>query len=187
MIAAVNCKVNKQYSVVLLLLLLSACGKPVATNAPNVASESSNTDKGSFYAVLARLPDDTLDQLQAQYPGSFDAFRSAWIENASASPLDGQRAIELLEIACYADVTCHPIEYPLRVATLEYLEANMKTSGVLDALQWVRHSYKSGLPLDTPGDDTGQMRGIVVESMNIRMHEYSENLLNPQAPSQHRK
>ena len=183
MVAAVDCKMYKQYSVVLLLLLLSTCGKPVATIALNVAPENSNTDKGSSYAVLTRLPDDTLDQLQAQYPSSFDAFRSAWIENASASPLEGQRAIELLEIACYADVTCHPIESPLRVATLEYLAANMKTSGVLDALKWVRHSYESGLPLDTPGDDAGQMRGILAESMNIRMHEYSEDLLKPQAPS----
>lgn len=115
--------------------------------------------------------------------------RSANLSGFGNDPItiDGQQTIRLLEIACYADIMCHSIEYPLRVATLDYVESNVNTEGVRDALKWICESYKSDLPLDAPGDDTGQFRGMLVESMRHRLVDYARELLNPEIPSQHRK
>lgn len=139
------------------------------------------------FEVLSDAPDAILDEMARKYSGNNQEWRDAWKLDNSKTTLDGQKTIRLLEIACYADVMCHSIEYPLRVATLDYVESNLTTESVRDALIWIRESYKSDLPLDAPGDDTGQFRGILVESMRIRMVHYAKKLLNPEAPSQHRK
>lgn len=143
------------------------------------------TDKS--FAVLKVAPDAILDEMAGKYTGSNQQWRDAWKLDNSKTALDGQQTIRLLEIACYADVICHSIEYPLRVATLDYVESNLTTEGVRDALKWIRESYKSNLPLDAPGDDTGQFRGWLVESMRIRMVDYAKELLSPEIPSQHRR
>ena len=100
-------------------------------------------------------------------------------ERMDASPvveLNGQRAISLLETACYADVVCHEMEYPLRVATLDYVKANSDSLEVDDALHWILNDYHSGLPLDSPSDETGDFRGMLVESMQGRLTQYVRQL-----------
>jgi hypothetical protein len=97
--------------------------------------------------------------------------------HSAAVALDGQRVLSLMETACYADVTCHRIEYPLRVATLDYVRDNVDSQGVQDTLNWIRNSYRSGLPLDSHGDDAGDFRGLLVESMQIRLTAYANELL----------
>ena len=138
------------------------------------------------YKLLTEPPDDVLDRMASSFPRGFQEFRTAWTEQASSMPLNGQRAIELLEVACYADVMCHAVEYPLRVATLDYIEANLQITEILDAVQWIPKSYSSHLPLNATNDDNEQWRGLLVESMNHRMVDYAEELLNPKVPSQHR-
>jgi hypothetical protein len=103
-------------------------------------------------------------------------------DRIDASPvveLSGQRAIALLETACYADVVCHEIEYPLRVATLDYVKANRDSQDVDDALLWILSDYHSGLPLDSPGDETGDFRGMLVEAMQGRLTQYVRQLMVP--------
>ena len=163
------------------------CSKPPATELADVVSATPADQTQAKYKTLTERPDATLDSIRSSYPEEFDKFYAEWIEKASASPLDGQRAIKLLEVACYADVMCHPTEYFLRIATLDYIEQNMQAADVVDALKWVSQSYKSELPLDEPNDESGQLRGITVDAMNIRMVEYAKELLDPEIPSQHRK
>ena len=166
-------------------MLLGCSTKPKSprANASHQVAEATETS----FAVLTDAPDAILDEMANNYSGNNQEWRNAWKLDNSKTQIDGQQAIRLLEIACYADVTCHPIEYPLRVATLDYVESNLTTGDVRSALNWVRESYKSGLPLDSPGDDTGQFRGVLVDSMKIRMSAYIKELLNPRVPSQHRK
>lgn len=155
---------------------------PRVTAQPEVARA---TEKS--FVLLTDTPDALLNEMAAKYFGNNQEWGDAWKLDNAKTTIDGQEAIRLLEIACYADVTCHPIEYPLRVAALDYVESNLTTEDVRDALIWVRESYRSGLPLDTLGDDIGQFRGMVVESMKLRMADYAKELLNPDVPSQHRK
>ena len=96
--------------------------------------------------------------------------------------MDGQRAVRLLEIAAYADIVCHPVEYPLRVATLDYIKEKIDSSGVRDSLNWIRSSYKSGLPLEEPGDKNGDFKGLRVEAMKIRLTGYVNELLQSDEP-----
>lgn len=95
----------------------------------------------------------------------------------STAVVDGQRVLSLMETACYADVMCHGIEHPLRVATLEYVRENLDSPGVQDTLNWILNSYRSGLPIDSPGDETGDFHGALVESMQIRLTAYANDLL----------
>lgn len=97
--------------------------------------------------------------------------------HSAALVVDGQRVLSLMETACYADVTCHGIEYPLRIATLDYVRDNVDSQGVQDTLSWIRNSYRSGLPIDSPGDEAGDFRGLLVESMQIRLTAYANELL----------
>ncbi|QDT43640.1 hypothetical protein Pan241w_37420 [Gimesia alba] len=99
------------------------------------------------------------------------------IAQSPAVTVDAQRIISLMEIACYADIMCHRIEYPLRVATLDYVKSNIDSQGTKDALHWIRDSYRSGLPLDSPGDETGDFRGLLVKSMQGRLNAYANQLL----------
>ena len=64
----------------------------------------------------------------------------------------------MLEIACYADVQCHAVEYPLRVATLDYVRDNLDSPDVRSAVRWIASSYDSQLPMDAPGDTEGHAR-----------------------------
>lgn len=91
-------------------------------------------------------------------------------------PIDAQRIVTLLEVACYADVMCHRVEYPLRVATLDYVKSNLDAPGTQNALAWIRESYQSGLPLDWPGDETGEFRGILVKAMRGRLVTYANQV-----------
>ncbi len=91
-------------------------------------------------------------------------------------PVDAQRIVTLLEVACYADVMCHRVEYPLRVATLDYVKSNLDAPETQKALAWIRESYQSGLPLDAPGDETGEFRGMLVKAMRARLNEYAKRV-----------
>ena len=108
------------------------------------------------------------------------------IDHSATVAVDGQRVLSLLETACYADVTCHRIEHPVRVATLDYVRENLDSPGVQDTLNWIRNSYRSGLPLDSPGDETGDFRGVLVESMQIRITAYANELLMQREKSKKR-
>jgi len=97
-------------------------------------------------------------------------------------PVDAQRIVTLLEVACYADVMCHRVEYPLRVATLDYVKSNLDAPETQNALAWIRESYQSGLPLDAPGDETGEFRGMLVKAMRGRLVAYAKRVTStPQA------
>jgi hypothetical protein len=169
----------------IIAMLVGCSTEPPAPRALAQPEVARSTEK--LFEVLTDAPDAILDEMASKYSGNNQEWRDAWKLDNSKSTLDGQRTIRLLEIACYADVMCHSIEYPLRVATLDYVESNLATEGVRDALNWIRESYKSDLPLDAPGDDTGQFRRMLVDSMRIRMVDYAKELLNPEIPSQHRK
>jgi hypothetical protein len=168
------------------LLLVCGCTEPPQLDHVDKRPDNLSESAQPHYITLTQRPDTVLDQLATTYPRDKETFSQRWTEDTSAEPLDGQRAIELLEVACYADVMCHRFEYPLRVATLDYIEENMNVSDVMDALRWINSSYESGLPLDEADDEKGVFRGVLVEAMGIRMREYADELLKPQVPSQHR-
>lgn len=105
------------------------------------------------------------------------------IDCSPAVTVDAQRILSLMETACYADLTCHRIEYPLRVSTLDYVKSNIDSPGTRDALHWIRGSYRSGLPLDSPGD----FRGLLVKSMQGRLITYANQLLGSTEPQQNSK
>ena len=164
--------------VVGLLLTLGCFGESISIQIADPPSDA-NDGGQSRYVVLTDPPDALLDRMASEYPFDNREFRRRWTEEASAAPLDSKRVIELLEIACYADVTCHRVEYPLRVATLEHIAANSHAADVRDALHWIQASYQSGLPIDSPGDTAGHFRGVLVQSMRLRMDEYAGELLRP--------
>lgn len=185
-IAGVICKMKMQ-SLVLVIIVVAGCGNPKAPSSKDLSRDKDITGVQLDYKLLTEPPDNVLDTMDSSYPRGFNEFRVAWTEQTSSKPLNGQRAIELLEVACYADMMCHAVEYPLRVATLDYIEANLKNTEILKAIQWIPKSYRSHLPLNSPNDDNEQFRGLLVETMNHRMVDYSEELLNPKVPSKHRK
>jgi hypothetical protein len=169
------------------IIVVAGCRKPPASASKDLAQDKGISRVQPNYPLLTEPPDNVLDRMASSYPQGVKEFRIAWTEQTSSIPLDGQRAIELLEIACYADAICHAVEYPLRVATLDYIEANLQNIEILEAVQWIPKSYRSHLPLNAPNDDNEHLRGLLVESMNHRMVDYAEELLNPKVPSQHRK
>jgi hypothetical protein len=172
--------------ILVLLQCLSGCFKRHPLERLEVQSNETTLLSQPQYVVLREEPNSVLERLATEYPSDFQEFCRLWTETASSVELNGERTVELLEIASFADVTCHPVEYRLRVATLDYIESAIDRPGVVEALQWIKSSYKSGLPHEVPGDDGGQFRGLQVESMNIRMRNYASELLSPQLPSQHR-
>ena len=98
------------------------------------------------------------------------------VNESPTVPVDAQRIISLMETACYADVMCHRVEYPLRVATLNYVKSYLDSPDTQSALAWIRNSYQSGLPLDAPGDETGELRGLLVKGMRGRLVAYANQL-----------
>jgi len=129
------------------------------------------------YTVLSEPPDAILDEWCNRFSSNNKLWRKEWTHDASTLPIDGQRTIKFLEIACYADIVCHQVEYPLRVATLEYISANLHSPDVVTALNWIRTSYRSGLPVDALGDKDGDFKGLLVQSMQARLTEYATLLL----------
>lgn len=109
------------------------------------------------------------------------------IDQSPAVTIDAQRILTLMEIACYADVMCHKMEYPVRKSTLDYVKSNIDSQGTREVLHWIRTSYQSGLPLDFPGDDTGEFHGALVKAMKARLVGYANQLLAPPTPQQDSK
>ncbi len=72
----------------------------------------------------------------------------------------------LLEVAAYADVTCHDIEYPLRVWTLEHVADFADTSSVRAELERLKSSYASAFQDE-----------LLKVSMESRVREYARGLL----------
>ena len=158
-----------------LLLTLTACSPQ--QRSPNVNEMPLRQTDPLAYAVLSEPPDAILDEWSKKFSSNNKLWRQEWTNDASTLPIDGQRTIRLLEIACYADLVCHQVENPLRVATLEYVRANLDSPDVLNALNWIRTSYSSGLPVDAPGDEAGDFSGLLVQSMKSRLTDYSNLLL----------
>jgi len=80
-------------------------------------------------------------------------------------PVDGQRTVEMLELAAYADVTCHSIEWPLRLSTLDFVRSRLDRSEITRSIEWIRDSYKCRLA-----------NKILADSMELRMREYAHVL-----------
>lgn len=95
--------------------------------------------------------------------------------------IDGRRVVELLELAAYADVTCHSIEYPLRVSTLEFVRLHADREDVRRSLEWTRDSYRCKIDGDDGVRDPSTWRPddeLLAQSMEIRMSEYARELLH---------
>ena len=99
------------------VLLVAGCTAQSQSTRSDAPNEESNPSTSSSYIVLTDPPDAILDVMASKYAGENQHWRDEWTRDNSSIPIDGQRTIRLLELACYADVTCHPVEYPLRVAT----------------------------------------------------------------------
>jgi len=143
----------------------------------DVSNQEVLTATNPPYAVLTEAPTAVLDEWAEKYFVNERQWYDEWEQHHSTNPIDGQGIVHLLEIACYADVTCHKIEYPARKATHDFIRKHLEAPEVLKALNWIRTSYESGLPLDEPGDETGQLKGMLVEAMRIRMKNYAKQLL----------
>ena len=143
----------------------------------DVSKEGGAETLDSLYIVLSEPPDAKLDFMESNYTGNNKEWRNQWTNDSKLLPIDGQKTIEILEIACYADVVCHRIEYPLRIATLDYVRNHLETPGVRESLEWIRTSYKSGLPMEVPDDTAGDFTGALVQSMKTRLTEYANDLL----------
>ena len=177
----------KTLSSTVLLLLFVGCGSPSAHPGPltvaettqpsDMASSPRNEDKP--YSLLSQPPDANLEGLATEFRSlskDFDS-QSFLKQRFASTKLDGQQVIKLLEIACYADVQCHAVEYPLRVATLDYVRDNLDSPDVRSAVRWIASSYDSQLPMDAPGDTEGHLKGMLVRAMNVRMTQYAIQLL----------
>ena len=174
-IGGITC-MNIPKLLLILSLTLTACSPQQRSP---IVSEKPSTQADPFvYKVLSEPPDAILDEWSTRYSWSNKLWRREWTDDASTLPIDGQRTIKLLEIACYADIVCNQVEYPLRVATLEFVRANLDSPDVFNALNWIRTSYSSGLPADAPGDEAGDFSGLLVQSMKTRLTEYANLLLS---------
>lgn len=142
---------------------------------------SGQTDhiESRLYTVLIEPPDSTLDKIVVMLSSSKSDPRQQLLEQFASSAIDGQRAVSMLELACYADLQCHSVEYPLRIATIDFVRENLDSPSVRNAVNWIRESYESRLPLDAPGDEAEHFKGALVQSMKIRMTEYANELLQP--------
>ena len=161
----------------LIVLFVSGClTQPPASRIEVLNDATSETARHSW-SVLSDPPDEMLDEMASKYSSDKKQWRNEWKQDTSSTPMDGQRALTLLEIACYADVMCHPVEYRLRDATLDYIRENLESLDVRNSLVWIRTSYKSRLPLVSPGDENEDFKGALVEGMKIRLTEYANSLL----------
>ena len=170
---------------ILTLFLISGCvdqSKKVATK-----TEPSAISQPDTYNVFDTPPDAMLDDMQSKFAGTNEKWRNEWRKATEAIAIDGQRTVTLLEIACYADVMCHAIEFPLRVATHDYVRDNLGNPDVRKSLDWIISSYQSDLPARSPGDEDGVFDGVLIKSMKIRMTEYANQLLKPNDPAGDRK
>lgn len=163
-------------SLMVVCLLFVGCSRQPESSRGSASNDLNVPIPPTPYVVLTHRPDSLLDAMASKYAG--DDWRGRWTEDAALLPIDGQRTIHLLETACYADVQCHRVEYPLRIATLNYIRNHLEAPGVREALQWIRASYKSDLPLEEPDDASGQLNGFLVRAMKVRMTEYADDLLN---------
>lgn len=84
-----------------LLLTLTACSPQ--ERSPRVNEKQPPQADHSAYKVLSEPPDAILDEWDRIYSSNNKLWRKEWTDDVSVGPLDGQRTIELLEIACYAD------------------------------------------------------------------------------------
>jgi len=192
-ISVVICITVKTLTSTVFLLLVAGCGSPADDPSPlNVAKQSQPCDTTSSpkidnepFTLLSEPPDANLDAIATELRAvaADSEFQSHLKQRFASTKLDGQRVVELLEIACYADVQCHAVEYPLRIATLDYVRDNLDAPDVRSAVKWIATSYDSRLPIDAPGDTEGQFRGMLVQGMKIRMTEYARQLLKHHAPS----
>ncbi len=169
----------KPFAPFIFLLLTVGCAPQEQSGTKVDALEQTDQVEPRSYTVLTEPPDAALDEIGAMLsPGERDSKRQL-LEQFASSTLDGQRAVSMLELACYADVQCHSVEYPLRIAAIGFVRENLDAPGVRNAVNWIRASYESGLPLDSPGDEAGHFKGVLVQSMKIRMTEYANELLKP--------
>lgn len=91
--------------------------------------------------------------------------------------LTGQQTVDLLELAAYADIMCHPIEYPLRKACLKRVRAQMENSNVKHAIEWIRNSYECSISDETL--PLGFDNDMLQESVSGGMREYATKLACP--------
>ncbi|MEM9588538.1 MAG: hypothetical protein AAGA03_14735 [Planctomycetota bacterium] len=80
-------------------------------------------------------------------------------------PLNGQRTVQLLELAAFADVTCHRIESPLLSSTLRCVASSSEQADVARSIEWISSSYECRF-----GDD------LLRDAMDHRMREYARML-----------
>lgn len=173
---------RKQILAAIFLGVLCGCHEPPAERFTNVQAPGPKRATLADYKTLTESPDFILNSTWSEYPIDVDKFQKAWIEDTSKVPLDGQRTIDLLEAACYADVMCDPVEYHLRTATLNYIKQNMQSADVTNAVKWVADSYESSLPLDDSNEESRHDSDALVRAMNLRMAEYA-TLLKTSADS----
>jgi hypothetical protein len=88
--------------------------------------------------VIDELP---REGLSGDKKDALKALAAAIRETHAAESLDGGEALRLLEIAAYADVTCHAVEYPLRKWTLAHVARFVGTPDVRAELEQIKSSY----------------------------------------------
>jgi hypothetical protein len=170
------------------LLFFTGCpSQHELSNRLDLTKEYEAQSRHSSYDLLTESPDAILNEMASKYSKDNQQWQNEWTQDVSVTPIDGKKAIRLLEIACYADVVCHRVEYPLCVATLDYIRSKLDSPDVRDALHWILSSYHSGLPLDAHGDDVGHFKGLLVQSMKIRLTEYANELLQSHESAENRK
>ena len=171
----------------LLLLSTTPCCVPQEQSTLTVDKmEEADPVESPPYTVLNTPPDAALEEVSALLSQGGD-LEHRLFEQFASHELDGQRVVSMLELACYADVTCHATEYPLTIATLDFIEGNLTRAEVVEAVQWISRSYQNEMVREKADDEIEQFRALLVEAMNARMASYAEELLNPGASSSHRK
>ncbi|MEM9645578.1 MAG: hypothetical protein AAF989_11355 [Planctomycetota bacterium] len=116
--------------------LLTTVGCLDQTKSTPSGTETARDDasRSDTCKVLNEPPDRILDQTESDFSGVDQQWRDEWRKSNEINAIDGQRAIRVLEIACYVDVMCHRIEYPLRVATHDCIRDSLHHSDVREAL-----------------------------------------------------
>jgi hypothetical protein len=148
------------------------------------------TDSPEWAAVVARLKTSgdlfTVHVSEALQRKKLADDRKALLTDLSAAiktrydaeSLGAAEALRLLEVAAYADVTCHAVEHPLRKWTLAHVARFASAPAVRAELERIESSYRSALPSE--GRD--EVLDISI-SMRVRIREYAGSLLgNPPHP-----
>lgn len=112
-----------------------------------------------------QLKESVVQQLESRIAKRFEVLPST------------QETFSMLELAAYADLVCHRIEYPLRVATLQHVQLHKDDLGVRNALQWITTSYRSQLKINRFGKTPDAIESSMAQAMNVRMAEYANALL----------